>query len=321
MRDRLVVYMLHRFCEREGAHGRIGPAFLRQALEFLRRNHIEIHSLRHATDCVRSDEPLSGVVLTIDDGYADFAEIAAPILREYDCPATVFLATGFLDGLYWFWWDKLEWAIGATTAVEIVVPSGARIPLGTRERRTAASRLLVNWLKLLPDALRWRIVDAILAQSGVEMPSAPPVSYRPASWDTVRSLAGNGLDFAPHTVSHASLAQTATECVRQEVRQSLSCLRARGVDPVPVLAYPYGLAHDVSRRVVEIVEAEGLWAAFSALPGYVYRAARQDQYMLPRFAFPCTMLELRQVVFGFEVLKAKLRAPIGKRAVVGLASG
>jgi hypothetical protein len=88
-----------------------------------------------------------------------------------------------------------------------------------------------------------------------------------------------------------------------------------------VLAYPYGLAHDVSRRVVEIVQAEGLWAAFSAMPGYVCRAARQDRYMLPRFAFPCTMLELRQVVFGFEVLKATLRAPIGKRAAVGRASG
>jgi glycosyltransferase involved in cell wall biosynthesis len=42
--------------------------------------------------------PPRAVVITFDDGYADTAELAAPLLHEYEIPATVFLASGSLDG-------------------------------------------------------------------------------------------------------------------------------------------------------------------------------------------------------------------------------
>jgi len=43
--------------------------------------------------------PTAGaVVVTFDDGTADFAEIAVPILERHGVPATLYLATGFVDG-------------------------------------------------------------------------------------------------------------------------------------------------------------------------------------------------------------------------------
>jgi Polysaccharide deacetylase len=48
------------------------------------------------------------LVITFDDGYADNLYNAAPLLDRYDVPATLFLATGYIDGAREFWWDALE---------------------------------------------------------------------------------------------------------------------------------------------------------------------------------------------------------------------
>src|SRR6266849_9213569 len=53
------------------------------------------------------DRELS-VAITFDDGYADNFLVAQPKLRQYDTPATFFIATGCIDADREFWWDELE---------------------------------------------------------------------------------------------------------------------------------------------------------------------------------------------------------------------
>jgi peptidoglycan/xylan/chitin deacetylase (PgdA/CDA1 family) len=50
--------------------------------------------------------PVTGrhVCVTFDDGYRDNLTVAAPILRELEIPATVFVATGAVDGTAPFYW-------------------------------------------------------------------------------------------------------------------------------------------------------------------------------------------------------------------------
>lgn len=57
-------------------------------------------TLDAALEALKSDPPAVGpdpVVVTFDDGTADFAELAVPILERYGVPATIYVATDFIE--------------------------------------------------------------------------------------------------------------------------------------------------------------------------------------------------------------------------------
>lgn len=76
-----------------------GRTFARQlrALAALRYRVVSFEDLARS---LRSGQPLPrrAAVITIDDGYADNLEVAAPILRRRGCPATIFLVSRRLGG-------------------------------------------------------------------------------------------------------------------------------------------------------------------------------------------------------------------------------
>ncbi|SFQ30360.1 Peptidoglycan/xylan/chitin deacetylase, PgdA/CDA1 family [Amycolatopsis arida] len=62
-------------------------------LTWLRRRGLRGVSMRELVE-----DPRDAVGLTFDDGYADFAEVAVPILAAHGCTATVFVLPGRLAG-------------------------------------------------------------------------------------------------------------------------------------------------------------------------------------------------------------------------------
>ncbi|MAV56498.1 MAG: hypothetical protein CMI79_03090 [Candidatus Pelagibacter sp.] len=47
------------------------------------------------------------IVITFDDGYKDNIINALPLLRKYNCPAIIYVTTGFLDNHNTAWWLKV----------------------------------------------------------------------------------------------------------------------------------------------------------------------------------------------------------------------
>jgi peptidoglycan/xylan/chitin deacetylase (PgdA/CDA1 family) len=76
----------------------VSPDQLRRRLTLLRETGCAILPLGNALErCATGTLPARAVALTFDDGFADFALRAVPLLREFDMPATVYLTTYYCE--------------------------------------------------------------------------------------------------------------------------------------------------------------------------------------------------------------------------------
>lgn len=68
--------------------------------------HLRTVTFTEVIDSVNARRPLRGEVsITFDDGYADNAELALPVLSHWHLPATFFVTTGFIESQTQAFWD------------------------------------------------------------------------------------------------------------------------------------------------------------------------------------------------------------------------
>ncbi|MFO8174916.1 MAG: polysaccharide deacetylase family protein [Longimicrobiales bacterium] len=303
--------MLHRFSDPDlGVTGH-DPELLRKSLDLLRRKNVPLLSLEEVVAGVRRGAVGRGVAFTVDDGYSDFDRVGAEIFQEFDCPVTVFPCTGFIDGLFWFWWDRLAFAFLNTERDRISAPElDLTLNLETRAGTAISLSLATERIKTLPDGDRKGWVDYILEELDVEIPTRPPSRYRPMTWGRIRALASELISFGPHTVHHSSLATAGPAQVHEEISGSYRRLKEEIREPLSVFCYPYGTAADVSTEAGSIIESLGLRGAVTAIPRYVSAGGADgtDPFLMGRFPWPSNLVDLRQVAFGFQRLKDLLRS-------------
>ena len=89
-----VVLMYHRVTELDVDPWNLSvtPANFERHLTVIRRHAAPVHLHDLAAARSRGDMPERGVAITFDDGYANNLNRAAPLLAQYELPATVFVA-------------------------------------------------------------------------------------------------------------------------------------------------------------------------------------------------------------------------------------
>jgi peptidoglycan/xylan/chitin deacetylase (PgdA/CDA1 family) len=87
----------------------VEPAAFEAQLRWLRTRGIATLTARQLVDALASGKrPARAVVLTFDDGYADAATTALPLLRKYGAHATFYVSSGFVGSARHLTWKQMR---------------------------------------------------------------------------------------------------------------------------------------------------------------------------------------------------------------------
>ncbi len=312
------IFMLHRFSVPELGVSGHNSQTLRRTLAHLRKQRFKVLALQELLDMLRRGETLRrAVAFTIDDGYFDQAQIAAPVFAEFDWPVTTFVATGFLDGKTWFWWDKLEQIFESTRRTGLKARLGnekIHYRLDTQEARSIACEDLNLRCQDALEEHRIACIIDLSREAEVELPITPPPKFAPLTWSEARRLESRGMTFGPHTVSHPVLSTTSDEQAEFEIAESWKRLKAEVSRPVPIFCYPNGRSQDSGEREIAIIRRTGLSGAVIGQPVDVrpadFRKSAITSYRVPRFPYSDSLLHVLQCVSGVEMVKSRIRMSI-----------
>jgi len=222
--------------------------------------------------------PSGAACVTFDDGYADNATVALPILQRHGIPATFFVATGYLGGGA-MWNDRVAEAVRGTQATEVDLGHWhlGKLSLSDSEHRKAAIVKILGALKYLPQDTREARVREL-----AELAGARPAHDLMMRAEHVRLLRSAGMEIGAHSVSHPILARVPAEVAQREIVESGRQLAELLREPVRLFAYPNGKpGEDYGPEHVKMVRNAGYAAAASTAWGVA--TAGTDRFQLPRF--------------------------------------
>lgn len=225
-----------------------------------------------------SSLPARAACVTFDDGYRDNLTVALPILKKYAIPATVFVASSFLDGGR-MWNDTVAEALRRAGGEQLDLDDlglGCR-QLGGEDARVQACSWLLQQIKYLPHAERSVVADRIADKVGMELPRDLMMTG-----DEVLALHAAGIDIGGHTLTHPILSGLNDRAAKQEIAENKACLTDLIKAPIQVFAYPNGRpGRDYTAKHALMVKDCGYLGAVSTATGAATQIS--DPYQLPRF--------------------------------------
>ncbi|WJR78945.1 polysaccharide deacetylase family protein [Bradyrhizobium sp. NP1] len=284
------VFMLHHvrpareMAFQPNRHLEVTPEFLRVVLAHLRSRDIDIVTMDEVhRRLVERDFSRRFASFTFDDGYRDNRDFALPVMREFDAPFTVYVASDFAEGSGRLWWIALERAIAKASAIEIgFAGAPTRLDATTPAAKQAAYDRLHDWLRALPtEADLRREIGALCARHGID--EAAICRELCLSWDELKPFAREALvGIGAHTITHCNLAGQSEAVAMEEMAQSRARIETALGRSVTHLAYPYGDRIAAGQREFALARAAGFKTAVTTRPGMMFRESADHLTALPR---------------------------------------
>ena len=264
----------------------VTPRFLEKVIRRLRRSRTQFVTMdevhRRLTE---RDFPKRFVAVTFDDGYRDTLEYAYPILKKYEVPFTVYVATSFADRIGELWWLALEAVIARNELIGLRIDGRDRwFECRNLAEKRAVYEHIYWWLRQrkTEEELR-QIVRDMASRHSVDIAAFCADLCMP--WPEIAKLAADPLvTIGAHTVNHVILTKVSDAAVRSELANSRAVIEAAlGARPQH-LAYPVGDRTSAGPREFKIAAELGFKTAVTTRPGVIFPSHGQHLTALPRIS-------------------------------------
>ncbi len=187
-----------------------GSAFEAQ-IKFLAKNYNILTLNEFISSSIRKQFPQRAVLITFDDGYANNYQVAFPILKKFNVPATLFLPVDYVGTQKLLWFDELflllNNALDKKVRIEEVVDyfSITNSPSNICELYSTLS----NKIKRIHLTSGMNLIDRFKERFNLDISKLKEKAYcRLLSWEQVLEMRASRLiDFGVHTATHRILSQ------------------------------------------------------------------------------------------------------------------
>ena len=235
------------------------------------------------------------VVISFDDGYLDNYELAAPILKKYNLPAIIYLATGYISRGEPQWIDQLHWIFQTRTCHTLSLEDKGictKFDLRKKHEQHRAHSELVS--KLLESEQKARA--SLLSQIQNELKPSHTMPRITLIWDEIKEMIDKypNIEFGAHTNGHVSLTTMDKDSIIEDIATCKKKIELQlGYCPKH-FTYPYGRSNSEVRSIIESMDFKS--AAVTDPASLVDKYS--DLFLLPRLNAPKSMSLFRALTGG-----------------------
>jgi len=257
----------------------VTPDFLEIVIKKARSSGFDIVDLDEAMLRISSKtrkKPF--IVFTFDDAYRDNLTYALPILKKHNCPFTLFVPTGFVDGRGELWWQLIEDIIRDNNTV---IFDNCEFAARTRSQKQKAYEIIYWQMRDMKENERIIKTKEFALKYDVDM--SKHCQELIMNWQELEIFVNEPLcTIGAHTVNHYELAKLDAKEAKWEMQQSADIFEEKyGVRPKH-FSYPIGAIRSASDREYDLAKQLGFATGVTTLPGGLYQRHKDSFHSLPR---------------------------------------
>lgn len=208
------------------------------------------------------------VCFTLDDGYRDNAEHAAPVFRRHGVPYTIFVTGGFVERSRSLWWETAAALTGAGDRLAFDFGGGVEtVPMETPAQKQAAFDRIGHFVQTGDEDAAVARLDAAATANGVDPLGITDRLVMDAAELAALAAADPLARFGAHTLTHVALRRVDEARLHAEIAGSIEAVAACVGRQPAAFAYPYGFAAAAGEREFRAAADAGLAAAVTTQPG------------------------------------------------------